>query len=83
MTRIPVNKTAAFSGYKESAAPKKDASLYTYRVVRENVATGERGKRTKTIDRYEPLKIGGLYAHLGKGFPGFQRILELVSVEEF
>lgn len=56
--------------------------LYTYRIIRENVATGVRGKRSKIISRYEPLKVGGLYCHLGAGCPGFQRILELIDVEE-
>ena len=35
---------------------------YIYRVARENVVTGERAKRSRTIERYEPLKVGGLYA---------------------
>ena len=55
---------------------------YTYKVIRENVVTGERAKRSSTIERYEPLKVGGLYMHLGSGYPGAQRVLELVRVEE-
>lgn len=54
---------------------------YTYRIIKENVITGERAKRSKTIRRYEPLTLGGLYCHLGHGFPGFYRILELVAAE--
>ena len=55
---------------------------YIYRVARENVVTGERAKRSRTIERYEPLTVGGLYMHLGSGYPGAQRVLELVRVEE-
>lgn len=55
---------------------------YTYRVIREDVLTGERAKRSRTIERYKPLTIGGLYMHLGSGYPGAQRVLELVRVEE-
>lgn len=52
---------------------------YSYRVIKENVVTGERTGRAKIIIRYKPLDQNGLYAHLGKGFPGFWRILELVN----
>ncbi len=55
---------------------------YIYRVARENVVTGERAKRSRTIERYDQLKVGGLYVHLGSGYPGEQRVLELVRVEE-
>ena len=55
---------------------------YVYKVIRENIVTGERGKRSKEISRFEPLTIGGLYCHLGSGYPGFQRVLELVGEEE-
>ena len=55
---------------------------YIYRVARENVVTGERAKRSRTIERYEPLKVCGLYMHLGYGYPGAQRVLELVRVGE-
>ena len=55
---------------------------YTYKVIRENVVTGERAKRSRTIERYEPLTVGGLYMQLGYGYPGAQRALELVRVEE-
>lgn len=55
---------------------------YTYRVIRENAFTGERARRSRTIERYDPLKVGGLYMHLGSGCPGAQRVLELVRVEE-
>ena len=55
---------------------------YIYRVARENVVTGERAKRSRTIERYEPLTVGGLYMHLGSGYPGAQRVLELIGEEE-
>ena len=55
--------------------------LYTYRIVKENIVNGERGKRTRTITRREPLKINGLYAHVGDGLKGFWRVLELVAAE--
>ena len=55
---------------------------YIYRIARENLVTGELAKRSRTIERYDPLKVGGLYMHLGSGYPGAQRVLELVRVEE-
>ena len=58
------------------------ASMYTYKVIRENAVNGQQGKRAKLYYGYEPLTVGGLYVHLGAGFPGFQRVLELVSKEE-
>lgn len=56
--------------------------LYTYKIVKENIVNGERGKRTRTITRREPLKIDGLYCHLGDGLKGFYRVLELVGTEQ-
>lgn len=56
--------------------------IYTYKVIRESAATGERAKRSRTLLTFKPLTVGGLYCHLGVGYPGFQRILELVSKEE-
>lgn len=61
---------------------KMKVRLYTYKVVKEDFHTGERGKRKKSCQRPYPLKIGGLYAHLGSEFPGFWRVLELIKVEE-
>lgn len=55
---------------------------YIYRVAREDLTTGERAKRSRMIERYKPLTVGGLYMHLGSGYPGAQRVLELVRVEE-
>lgn len=55
--------------------------LYTYKIVKENIVNGERGKRTRTITRSEPLKLDGLYCHLGDGLKGFYRVLELVGTE--
>lgn len=55
---------------------------YRYKVIREDLQ-GNRGKRAKTYYSYtDNLKVGGLYAHLGHGFPGFQRVLS-VTVEEY
>lgn len=56
-------------------------AVYTYRVVRE-YPNGSMGKRGKTITRFVPLKVGGLYVHLGKGFPGMQRVLSELSREK-
>lgn len=53
---------------------------YIYTVVREDFRTGERAKRTRRYCSFTPsLEIGGLYVHLGKGYPGYQRVL---GVEE-
>lgn len=55
--------------------------LYKYKVIREDM-NGNRGKRAKTYWSFEEkLTIGGLYVHLGPGFPGMQRVLSL-EVEE-
>lgn len=54
--------------------------MYTYRVVKEDFHSGERSKRTRTITRNRPLRVGGLYMHLGKGFSGAYRVLELLEV---
>ena len=51
---------------------------YIYTVVREDYVTGERAKRTKNFYSFTPrLKVGGLYTHLGKGFPGCHRVLSV------
>lgn len=55
---------------------------YTYRVIRENAVNGQQGKRAKLYCCFKPLQVGSLYTLVGQGFPGFHRILELVSVEE-
>ena len=55
---------------------------YTYKVIRENVVTGERAKHSRTIERYDQLTVGGLYMHLGYGYPGAQRVLKLIKEEE-
>lgn len=53
---------------------------YIYTVVREDFHTGECAKRTKKYYSFTPrLAVGGLYTHLGPGYPGCQRVL---SVEE-
>lgn len=51
---------------------------YVYTVVREDFKTGEQGKRIKKYYCSEPrLNVGGLYMHLGKGYPGCQRVLSM------
>lgn len=55
--------------------------LYKYKVVREDLK-GNRRKRTKTYWSFDnELNVGGLYAHLGSGFPGLQRVLSM-TIEE-
>lgn len=54
---------------------------YIYTVIREQ-HDGSRAKRTGKICRFKPdLKVGSLYTHLGKGFPGMQRILAVETKE--
>ena len=55
---------------------------YIHRVARENLTTGERSKRSRMIERYNPLTDGSLYMHLGSGYPSAQRVLELIGEEE-
>ena len=57
--------------------------VYVYKVVRE-YPDGNRLKRRKTISRYKPLSVGGLYVHLGDGFPGMQRVIseEIKNIED-
>lgn len=50
--------------------------MYIYKIIKEDFHTGQRGKRKKTIFRNDPLKVGGLYTHLGNGLKGCYRILE-------
>jgi len=54
------------------------ATEYIYTVVRE-YPDGSRAKRTRKCFCFCPpeprLEVGGLYTHLGKGFPGMQRVL--------
>lgn len=58
------------------------ATEYIYKLVREDW-NHPPGKRTKTITRDKPdLRIGGLYVHLGRGYPGCQRILSMELREE-
>lgn len=53
-------------------------NVYVYTLVKEDFHTGERAKRVKKNIRFSPdLEIGGLYAHLGSGYPGFYRVLSL------
>ena len=56
-------------------------TLYVYTVVRERM-DGTRGKKTKKLCRWENnLRVGGLYVHLGNGFPGMQRVLSMTTEE--
>lgn len=53
---------------------------YIYTVVREDFFTGERAKRTRKYYSFRPdLNVGSLYTHLGKGFPGCQRVLDVLE----
>lgn len=62
---------------KENESKDEDIS-YVYTLVREDWKTGEQGKRTKKYYCSQPrLNIGGLYVHLGKGYPGCQRVLSM------
>ena len=56
--------------------------MYTYKIIKEDFYTGICAKRTRTICRNRPLEVGGLYSHLGKGYPGTYRVLELIEEEE-
>lgn len=57
-------------------------TLYIYKVIREYV-DGTQGKRAKSLSMYTPdLTVGGLYVHLGPGYPGLQRVLSMTT-EEF
>lgn len=56
--------------------------LYKYKIIREDLK-GNQGKRAKTYWSFtENLKVGGLYVHLGYGFPGLQRVLSM-TIEEY
>lgn len=56
-------------------------TMYIYKVVREHM-DGSRGKRVKKLYRWEnDLNVGGLYVHLGNGFPGMQRVLSVEAEE--
>lgn len=51
---------------------------YIYTVVREDLITGERAKRTRKYYSFTPrLEVGSLYTHLGEGYPGCQRVLSV------
>lgn len=54
---------------------------YRYKIVKEDLLTGEQAKRGRVILRWEPLDIGGLYMHL-YGKSGAYRVLECISEEE-
>lgn len=57
------------------------ATQYVYKLIREDWNKPP-GKRTKTIIRNKPdLNIGGLYVHLGPGYPGCQRVLSVETKE--
>ena len=51
---------------------------YIYTLVKEDLATGERAQRKKSYYSFKPeLKVNELYSHLGKGFPGYYRVLSV------
>lgn len=59
--------------------------LYTYKIVREDLMTGEQGKRIRSVATYSPLTIDGLYINLevlSGNYPGCYRVLELIKEEE-
>lgn len=59
---------------------ERSEKYYEYTLIKEDLVTGQRGKRRKRyISFTDKLEVGGLYLHLGIGFPGAQRVL---SVEE-
>lgn len=47
---------------------------YIYKVARE-YPDGRRASKLRTITRFKPLTVGGLYVRLGKGYPGMQRVI--------
>ena len=54
---------------------------YVYSVIRE-YPDGSRGKREKKFCSFEDsLRVGGLYVHLGPGFPGMQRVVRMIIQE--
>lgn len=53
--------------------------MYTYWIVNEDFCTGKQGSHRRRIARDRPLKVGGLYAHLGRGCLGCYRVLELIE----
>lgn len=55
--------------------------MYTYRVVKEDFYTGKRSRYSRTVTKKHPLKVGGLYMHLGRGFIGSYRVLEEIKNE--
>lgn len=56
--------------------------IYVFKVIREELITGQCGKRAKRYSSYaQGLTVGGLYIHLGSGFPGAQRVLDMQTEE--
>lgn len=56
--------------------------MYTYWIVNEDFYTGKQGDQKRRISRKRPLRVGCLYAHLGKGCLGRYRVLRLIEEEE-
>lgn len=51
---------------------------YVYTIVKEDFYIGEQAKRRRKYYSFTPrLKVGGLYAQLGKGYPGCYRVLDM------
>ena len=58
------------------------AAQYIYKLIREDWNQPP-GKRPRTIIRDKTdLRVGGLYVHLGKGYPGCQRVVSMEIREE-
>lgn len=58
----------------------RNGTMYTDQ--REDWTTGDKAKRTRIIIRDKPdLRVGGLYVHLGKGYPGCRRVVSMDAKE--
>ena len=53
--------------------------LYVYKIIKENIVTGQQIGKPVTLEMGKSLTVGGLYAHLSRAGKGFWRVLELVS----
>lgn len=55
---------------------------YMYTVIREYLDGSQAKRKRKYYSSKPKLKVGGINAHLGNGFPGMQRVLA-VGIEEW
>lgn len=63
---------------KDAAIYVKEDKEYVYTLIKEDFYTGEQAKRTRKYYSFKPkLEVGGLYIHLGKGYPGCYRVLSM------